>query len=596
MQHHMISPAASQQSQSPQTDSAEGGNTAPDQHPVVLALPSLGSNDNDPSRWPAADPQHAIWEDEHGHPFPAWVTGFRPHQLQAVEEIVDAYNRGAEAVFLDAPTGAGKTLIGEMARRIVGGKAAYVCHSIGLQEQFVRDFPLAKLLKGKANYRTQLAAFPEVTCGDCTLTTAADHEDADCTWCMEPTLCAYQVAKNNAMWADTAVVNTAYLLAEANHVGRLVAGRELIIMDEADTLESIIMSTAEFRVTAHMMRGLGIEVVKKGSHAPTVAAWVEGELKDAVVNKMKGLQGGDVETVRERARLARVADRCDEVAKEIVGDAWVRDYDSTDALILKPVTVDHVGEEWVWKHGKRWLLMSATLVSVKEMTASLGMEDMKVETVTVPMTFPLENRKVYAVPVAKMTKALAEESWPKMAVAIGSVLDRHPGEKVLVHTVSYALATYLFEHVGESGDQRPAFTYSDSRARDKVVSQFKGEVSERGAVIYAPSLERGFDFKNDDARVVIVAKIPYPNLGDRQVSQRLNTGSAGQNWYTVQTIRALVQMTGRGVRSADDWCVTYILDASFLNGLWKKDKKLLPRWWREAVDTRLTKRELGVRG
>jgi Rad3-related DNA helicase len=61
----------------------------------------------------------------------------------------------------------------------------------------------------------------------------------------------------------------------------------------------------------------------------------------------------------------------------------------------------------------------------------------------------------------------------------------------------------------------------------------------------------------------------------------------------VATIRTLVQMTGRGVRSADDWAVTYVLDGSFYKVL-KDNRGLLPKWWREALDTRTTKRDLGL--
>jgi Rad3-related DNA helicase len=81
-------------------------------------------------------------------------------------------------------------------------------------------------------------------------------------------------------------------------------------------------------------------------------------------------------------------------------------------------------------------------------------------------------------------------------------------------------------------------------------------------------------------------------LGDQQVSARLHT-RGGQQWYNVQAVRSLIQMTGRGVRSADDWCTSYILDSSYYK-LAKGNKHLLPGWWREALDTTTTKRELGL--
>lgn len=483
----------------------------------------------------------------------------------------------------------GKTLMGEMVRRLVGTKALYVCHSLGLQDQMLADFPYANVLKGRGNYPTQIAPFPEVTCADCTLTTRPEAEDAECTWCSEPAMCSYIEARGKALESAIAVTNTAYLLAEANNVGRLLGDRDLVIVDEADTLEQILMGTAEFRLSAGLMRRCKVEAPKKGSHGTTIGKWMMQELRPALkVLRAKIGPSDDVEKIRERARITRLLGRVEEVAREIQGDGWVRDYDKTDSLILKPVKVDTVGHDWVWKHAERWLLMSATLVSTDEMVESLGMAGLKVETVTVPMTFPVENRPIHALPVAEMTAKNKDEAWPKMAEAVLNVQAKHPDDKILVHTVSYDLAKYLAREA--RGEGRQVYTYAGSQFREAQVEAFKRET--RPAIMFAPSLDRGFDFKGDEARVVVVAKVPYLYLGDQQVSARLRT-RGGRNWYSVNTIRTLIQMTGRGVRSAEDSCTTYILDASFYK-LLKGNKHLFPRWWRDGLDTTTTRRELGI--
>jgi Rad3-related DNA helicase len=65
----------------------------------------------------------------------------------------------------------------------------------------------------------------------------------------------------------------------------------------------------------------------------------------------------------------------------------------------------------------------------------------------------------------------------------------------------------------------------------------------------------------------------------------------GQYWYTIQTIRSLVQMTGRGVRSKEDWAHTYILDAGFMDFL-RRNRHLLPEWWLDALRTDVVERTL----
>src|SRR5215472_4796191 len=80
---------------------------------------------------------------------------FRAEQIRAVDEIARAFDEGAKCVVLDAPTGSGKTLIGEASRRMAGSRSAvYVCSDRALQHQFNGDFPYSRVLMGRANYPT----------------------------------------------------------------------------------------------------------------------------------------------------------------------------------------------------------------------------------------------------------------------------------------------------------------------------------------------------------------------------------------------------------------------------------------------------------
>jgi Rad3-related DNA helicase len=233
----------------------------------------------------------------------------------------------------------------------------------------------------------------------------------------------------------------------------------------------------------------------------------------------------------------------------------------------------------LWAHGKRWLLMSGSIVLPSEQIRSLGAGHLDVRTVSVPMTFPVENRPIYVAPVADMAFKVQDAEFPKMAHAINMILadPKHEGERVLIHCVSYALALKLIR--GLDPGKRLMFSYADAKQRENVLERFgKSE----GGVMIAPSMDRGFDFKGDLARVVIVAKVPYPSLANRQVTARSHA-PGGREWYTVQTVRTLLQMTGRGVRSETDTCTTYILDAQFSNNLYKKNTGMFPKWWRDAM-------------
>lgn len=81
----------------------------------------------------------------------------------------------------------------------------------------------------------------------------------------------------------------------------------------------------------------------------------------------------------------------------------------------------------------------------------------------------------------------------------------------------------------------------------------------------------------------MILKVPFPNLGDKQVEKRLyGTGRDGKIWYNVEVARSIQQMVGRGVRHEGDWCVTYVLDSHFLK--WRKAwGHLFPRWFSRAI-------------
>lgn len=533
------------------------------------------------------DPQDRVWTRRDTRPLPGWVQQFRPAQLVAVERVVELYNQGIKTVFLDAPTGAGKTLIAELVRRRVADRTVYTCHGLGLQDQFLHDYDYAAVLKGRSNYPTQTMPYPDVTCADCT----KGGQDEGCLWCPQPVDCAYTTARRVALRDRLVVTNMSYMLAEMQGKTSGLAGRDLVVVDEADVLEQALMGVVEFRVTSGMARRLGVQIPRKSAHKPTVVKWIRDTLLPAVSHRLTQIRGDRLEQLRERKRLNLMAGRARRVANDLEEGLWVRDYGySNKDLVLKAVKVDGYGQDRIWRHAERWLLMSATIISADEMVDSLGIEGGRGEQggweiVHVPMEFPTEHRPIYPIPVAGMTRKEQAEGILVMGEAIGKLCDMWPDDRILVHTHSYKLAEQLAMY-SKTGN-RPVYMYEGARDRERVVGEFKG--SDAG-ILFAPSVDRGFDFVGDEARVVVVAKIPFPYLGDRVIGERIGL-EGGQAWYQVQTVRSLVQMTGRGVRSGTDWAATYILDQSYYKQV-KRFEGLLPRWWREAVDETITPREL----
>lgn len=203
---------------------------------------------------------------------------------------------------------------------------------------------------------------------------------------------------------------------------------------------------------------------------------------------------------------------------------------------------------------------------------------------SISSSFPTSRRPIYIHPLTLMSRKNKDTAYPEMFDGVKKVILKHNHDKILVHTVSYDLNKYLFDALSSVELNCNIFTYSTSQDKQQAVDRFlyDNPLFHQGSVLLAPSLERGIDLSEDQCRVIIVCKLPFPSLGTKQVSARLHS-KGGQLWYNVKTIRSLVQMTGRGMRSADDYCESYILDKQFITLVWRRSKHLLPKWWKDAL-------------
>lgn len=537
---------------------------------------------------------------------PGWFSGYRDHQRIAIREILTAYEEGVECVVLDAPTGSGKTLIGETVRRLLplhgrAGQSTYICSSKALQNQFVRDYPYARVLKGRSNYATE--RYPErfggtdgLSCADCT---KQPGEPESCMWCVRTDACPYERAKGDALRSSLAVLNTSYFLSECNGPGRFSRGG-LVIADESDCLESELMGHVEVRISERKLKQYGLGAPKKVTVEDSWVEWAREAVEK--IGRYRPQQGVEVAAIREQKRHAILLSKLRQLEKGLGNGDWIYTGDR-NAVAFKPVQVNSLGKDKLWQHGDKWLLMSATVISADEMLESLGWDDEKEwRLVKCPSTFKPENRRVIVWPVASMTHKTRDESIPKLVKAIEGIVKNHPEDRVLIHSTSYSLTDEIVRGLrfaygvsrqctccvenGLAGgslacDPRYIFTYTAADQKDRALSEY---LATPAAILVAPSMDRGIDLPGDACRVQILCKVPFLNLKDKQVSARLYaTGRSGKVWYAVNALRTIIQSCGRAVRSEEDWAVSYILDSQFRDNLYSGYRNLVPEWWKESL-------------
>lgn len=201
------------------------------------------------------------------------------------------------------------------------------------------------------------------------------------------------------------------------------------------------------------------------------------------------------------------------------------------------------------------------------------------EGITVPSSFPISRRPIYIHPIASLTRKTEENALPLISQAVAKVVAKHPDDRILIHTVSYKLTTAIQKYLDNEGHALRVVAYHSAAEKQRAIDTY---LCQPASILLAPSLDRGIDLPQDDCRIIIVCKVPFPNLGDKQISARIHR-PGGNTWYAVRTIRSLVQMTGRGMRSELDSCESYILDKSFIDQIWRRSRHLIPQWWADAL-------------
>jgi Rad3-related DNA helicase len=118
--------------------------------------------------------------------------------------------------------------------------------------------------------------------------------------------------------------------------------------------------------------------------------------------------------------------------------------------------------------------------------------------------------------------------------------------------------------------------------REDALRQF---MRSKECIFLSVNYAEGINLKGENFQRNIIAKVPYPSLGDEWVIKRNETDKAELNidkWYRLTTAVAIQQAAGRTTRDPDDFSKTYILDSNF-GFFYSQNKNLLEPWFRDAI-------------
>ena len=221
-------------------------------------------------------------------------------------------------------------------------------------------------------------------------------------------------------------------------------------------------------------------------------------------------------------------------------------------------------------------MMSETIFSKEILCRTFGIPDDAACFIRVPdSSFPLENRMIYGLGTAQLSRATMDASLERIALAVDDIMTRHSGERGVIHTTSYQQVNYIMEHVSELNKGR-LVTTQGSNSRSALL---RTHGASDASVLISPSLYQGVDLKDDLTRFQVIVKVPFPDLSDRRTRVKLERD---RGWYEWQTALRLVQTYGRSVRSETDHAATYVLDSNFARFV-DQHRGFYPAYFLEAV-------------
>jgi Rad3-related DNA helicase len=216
------------------------------------------------------------------------------------------------------------------------------------------------------------------------------------------------------------------------------------------------------------------------------------------------------------------------------------------------------------------LLMSATIVDVKNFAKTLGIKESDYEYVEVDSPFDSSKSPIVTFKDFPLNNKNLDDYMPKIVKLVNQILQTHHDEKGIVHTHTMKITNAIAQGCNSNGR---LIARSETANNEKIVAE---HIARKDAsVLVSPSLTFGCDLADEKARFAIVIKSPFPSLGDTRVKKIFDENKdAYTDWMLVE----LLQACGRTTRNENDYSVTYIIDTNAMLSV-VRNKNKLPKYF-----------------
>lgn len=546
----------------------------------------------------------------------------RVSQLEVIAEIVTNFRNGTKHQILEAPTGAGKSIIA-LCVSLMMESSFYLTSSKVLQSQIANEFGLdggtiqqiIAELKGRNAYpcdfyqihgqnivktgklRPERLIELQQTPRDCGSSShCRKHLNrAKCKACFPPengstaewheqfgmvdTTCQYYSKVFAAISNPHVLLNYHSFLFQTTFTDNFRT-KNIMVLDEAHNAYKVILDFVQVTLIQDMIE----DELLRFEDAKDYALWA---LDNEISNKLAvaAQEAYDARKLEDSEKLLEMSNRLATfVASASEGNDWVviinmdaEDRNKIGSVVLKPVMASDFTQRYYFNKAEHFLHMSATILSPRLFARNLGIDDYKYT--RMGCDFPIKNRPVFLMPSyhASGGKSKQHEWEPKLIKSVDTILGHHPEEKGIVHTHNFSIAAAILAKTKHK--QRFLFQ-NDFRSKEEMLDAHSRK---HASVLIAPAMHEGIDLKDDLSRFQIIAKCPYPNpYEDEQLSRLIKHFDIEGMWDYITALK-LIQSAGRSVRHRNDWAKTYIIDGVACDFITNKGKKFIPPWFVEAV-------------
>ncbi|GIW60769.1 MAG: hypothetical protein KatS3mg087_1835 [Patescibacteria group bacterium] len=253
--------------------------------------------------------------------------------------------------------------------------------------------------------------------------------------------------------------------------------------------------------------------------------------------------------------------------------------DGKPGIVVRPLTARYHAPYFF--NFQRSLIMSATIGDFNTFAGELGISDFVSRRNKNP--WPPEHRPIYDLGAPrigrKSTPADYEEQAKLIANAIAQCDESWPG---LIHVTSIEEAERLYYRLktsGKAGLNYRVFLCPRASTNEAVEAWKERKKVVPNSIMVSWMLWEGYD--GVDEKINIVAKVPYPNIGDLYERERMRFDG---KFFLQRTAWQFIQGLGRTRRSAEDYDVSGQNGfVAIADGNWTRIRKYIPESILESI-------------